>query len=67
MTKIRKINTLLKIKVWAVLDKNDRLVGAHHGKKYIADMNALFVEEGKIVQGYIVINKPKQAIKKKKR
>ena len=63
MTKKSKSKVEKRIKVWAVLDGEGNLVGAHHTKKYIADMNAMFVENGKVLQAMIIYNVPK---KKKK-
>lgn len=65
MTKTKKNNTLTKTKVWIVLDKDDKIVGAHHGKKYIATMNSIFVDDGKVISGHILYRKPRKSIKKK--
>ena len=67
MTKTKMANknkSVKTIKVWAVFDDEDNLVGAHHTKKYIAEMNAFFVIGGKIKQATITYNVAKKAKKK---
>ena len=63
----KKLNKSLKrIKIWAVFDENGNLVGAHHTKKYIADMNAIFVNNGYVIRASIIYNLPKKKRKKTK-
>jgi hypothetical protein len=63
VTKPKKA-TLSKIKVWAVFDKDHNLVGAHHNKRYLAEMNALLVENSRIVTAYLTFLPPKKWKKK---
>lgn len=62
---VKKKDPEIKKKVWAIIDENNRMVGAHEGKKYIAELNAFFSDDGKVVQATITYKLPKRKKKNK--